>query len=132
MPDYSQEWEDLAERTTLFFVVWIGGWLAIGVLGAIFGDRAIWLGPLWLLGFFVTAGHRGRFRCPRCGAWFFKPSRMSINPWSRRCYHCGLRIGSNGDNAPRDDRRFQRWRSDMPGVYSYLGRAELAEPGGDP
>ncbi len=44
----------------------------------------------WMV-FFVVASNRClRFRCPRCGTWFFA-KWWYHNSFARRCVHCGLR-----------------------------------------
>ena len=43
----------------------------------------------WMI-FTVVAGNRClRFRCPRCGKWFFS-KWWYHNAFARRCVHCGL------------------------------------------
>jgi len=89
-PDYTSQWNDLRRRIATFFICWVGGFIAIGFLGMLVGNRAVYLFPLWAIAFFVSGSRLNLFRCPRCSKHFFKPNDWSNNPFLSKCPHCGL------------------------------------------
>ena len=90
-------WTDYRRRRLQFYSAWLGGPVLISLLAFIkermtpqilsFVFSA--LGLLWMTTFAVTALRFQRFRCPQCDKLFFG-TRRHVNPWARRCIHCGL------------------------------------------
>jgi hypothetical protein len=105
MPDFSPQWNELRSHLARFFIVWLGGFILIAASGVILGEAAIWLFPIWLVLFFVAGSRWSLFRCPRCGNPFFKPHDWAVNQLAGRCYHCGLRKWTNGDEQLERARR---------------------------
>jgi hypothetical protein len=89
--DYAAQWQDLRRRIVIFFVCWLGGFVAIVVMSRLNGDNAKYLFPLWAIAFYVSGARWSMFRCPRCGEPYFKPNAWGVNQFLRKCPHCGLR-----------------------------------------
>jgi hypothetical protein len=54
---------------------------------------SLWIAGSWLLGWFASAWHLARFRCPQCGGRFFMYG-ITGNVWATKCHHCGKRAPS--------------------------------------
>jgi len=77
--NYDDQWRDLRKRGRLFWFVFLG-WvpaelLILNTLDSIspgLGNRAfLWVGGLFMVAFFAAGIYRDRFRCPRCGEFYF-------------------------------------------------------------
>src|SRR5262249_6658298 len=88
---YSKQWDDLRGRIGTFFICWIGGFIAVGLVGSLIKDKAVLLFPVWAAAFFISAWRWSLFPCPRCQKPFFKPNNWSVNQLGRSCPHCGLK-----------------------------------------
>ena len=95
---YEQAWRELRLRTTIVFATLFGGFLVVPLL--VYGmhflfsvDAILWVGIAWGAAFLGASFHRAMFPCPRCGKAFFL-WYLYGNHMSRKCLHCGLRIGS--------------------------------------
>src|SRR5437867_2231180 len=88
-------WRDYRRRRRWFFGTWLGGFVIVASLAAIFDRLSLrtagfWiLGPAWMICFLVGALRLQLFRCPRCHRPFFNAYWYG-NPLARRCVHCGL------------------------------------------
>lgn len=98
---HARLWRDYSARRFWFFAVWMGGFVALGVVmfgvlpplpRATAGVVFVVAGVAWLLGCAATAIRWLRFPCPRCSRPFFH-SHLPQWPRSRECRHCGLARG---------------------------------------
>lgn len=105
MADYSEAWRERRKRIWLALLGPVVGLLAVFALSELF---YVVRAPPWITSVLITLwfiasvalGFRaGLWRCPRCGR-VFTASRLLSNPLTRKCLHCGLRIGASG-SEPR-------------------------------
>ena len=95
---YEAAWKDLRLRTFILLGLFIGfvpgAPLLVYAINALFSvDPLLWVGGGWGAAFLGAGIHRSTFPCPRCGQWFFMWYGFG-NPLSRKCMHCGLKIGA--------------------------------------
>jgi hypothetical protein len=82
----------------IFFSIFFGGFLIVPLLEyarrfLTSKDLFLWIAVAWAAAFLGAALHRSTFPCPRCGRAFFIWYLFG-DPTSRKCLHCGLKIGS--------------------------------------
>lgn len=64
-------------------------------------DRAVVVVAfVWMVAYALCGIRVGSARCPRCRNRLHM-GRSGVNPFSRRCLHCGIQVGQ--DPAPADD-----------------------------
>lgn len=109
---YAEQWKDYRKRKLMFWSVYRGGvpilFTVAAVLSQMFTkeivDRLFFaLGGVWGLGSIVTGLRWQYWHCPRCDNYYFRG--LSLNPFVRRCLHCGLKKWAEGEEE-KDERFF--------------------------
>lgn len=80
------------ELLWLLFFTFLPGTVLVGNLlvratGWAGGSSAV--GYLWMAAIGACIWRVGATRCPQCGERFHE-TPVLVNPWARRCMHCGL------------------------------------------
>jgi hypothetical protein len=100
---YEAAWIDLRTRTVILLALFLGfvpGVPLISyVLNTVMVVDPLWIAGAWAAAFAGAGFHRATFPCPHCGKWFFIWVGFH-NPFSRKCMHCGLKIGSSYEAGP--------------------------------
>src|ERR1700693_5691390 len=97
---YAAAWQDRRRRMIVFKTIQISSipvWIGIFYLSSTHPSASshLLLGmPIWFVAYMVTGVWLNRFRCPRCGKFYFwiwqwKGATERQKKW-RDCHHCGL------------------------------------------
>jgi hypothetical protein len=93
---YAEGWRKYRKVRRDFWLVWIGGFLVVGVTAAA-SERlfdsvvAVQIAAgVWMLMFAIVGIRFQTFRCPRCGRWFAAKWWYNKSFLARKCVHCGL------------------------------------------
>jgi hypothetical protein len=104
MGPYADSWKEYRRYLREFLLVWLGGFLAVAAIAAIFNSLFHTLLPGeiaavgWILLFLITGIRYQTFRCPRCGNWFAAKWWYNKSFLARKCVHCGLPKFSDDGN----------------------------------
>jgi hypothetical protein len=98
---YARRWQDLRRREILFRLITV--FYVPVVLAALLALNALhndvpehfgaWAGVGGIAGFLSAALYRQRFRCPRCGEFFFR-QLIHYREEAQSCTHCHLPLGA--------------------------------------
>ena len=95
MNDFGESWREYRKRRNLLLFAFLGYVPVVFIVALVtmrvFGSTTpAFVAAFTWMAFYVIAGIRfQRFKCPRCGKWFFA-KWWYHNMFARRCVHCGL------------------------------------------
>ena len=96
MQNYEKDWQDYRHRRNVFLLVFLGS-VPVVSLVEVLGEKlfhtfrpAFVAASLWMAWFVYCGVRASRWRCPRCGNWFYGSWWYSLWPLAWHCVHCGL------------------------------------------